>query len=142
MKKNTVIVFHLFILVLTACAGTSPTPTPTAIPSATPIPTPEWELVWADEFDLPDGSTPDLNSWNYSTGGGGWGNNELQHYTDRIENAYVEDGTLVIQALAEEYMGRKFTSARLNTMIRAEFTYGRFEARAKLPNTQGIWPAV
>jgi beta-glucanase (GH16 family) len=142
MKKLFLIPVMFFGLLLVACTSPTPDPTRTAIPSATPIPTPTWELVWADEFDLPDGATPDLNTWNYSKGGGGWGNNELQHYTDRLENAYVEDGMLVIQARAEEYMGRKFTSARLNTMVRAEFAYGRFEARAKLPNTQGIWPAI
>jgi len=134
---------------LTACGGPitrQPVQPPTfaPVPSATPIPEPQWTLVWADEFDLPDGSQPDPQFWNYSTGTGtgGWGNNEQQFYTDRIENAFIEDGMLVIQALDEQYMGAKFTSARVNTMVKAEFTYGRFEARARLPNTQGIWPAI
>ena len=66
----------------------------------------------------------------------------MQYYTDRLDNAFIEDGMLVIQALEEEYLGRKYSSPRINTMVKAEFTYGRFEARAKLPNTQGIWPAI
>ncbi|HBY07184.1 MAG TPA: glycosyl hydrolase family 16 [Chloroflexi bacterium] len=141
-------IFFPFLLLMSAfligSCSTVDTPEPIAspVPTETPIPTPGWTLVWADEFDLPDGSTPDLNTWNYSKGGTGWGNNELQFYTDRPENAFIEDGMLVIQAQAEEYMGRKYTSARINTMVRAEFTYGRIEARAKLPNTQGIWPAI
>jgi beta-glucanase (GH16 family) len=101
-------------------------------------------LVWADEFDLPDGSRLDPEFWNYSigTGNGGWGNSEWQFYTDRVENSFIEDGKLVIQALEEQHMGAKYTSARVNTMVKAEFAYGRFEARAKMPNTQGIWPAI
>jgi len=112
--------------------------------SESPSPDPAWMLVWADEFDLADGSRLDPEFWNYSlgTGNGGWGNNESQVYTDRIENSFIENGTLVIQALEEQHMGAKYTSARVNTMVKAEFAYGRFEARAKLPNTQGIWPAI
>jgi beta-glucanase (GH16 family) len=107
-------------------------------------PGPEWTLVWADEFDLPDGSRLNPEFWNYATGtgSGGWGNNESQYYTDRIENSFIEDGKLVIQALEEAHMGAQYTSARVNTMGKKDFLYGRFEARAKLPNTQGIWPAI
>jgi beta-glucanase (GH16 family) len=104
--------------------------------------TPGWRLTWSDEFDLPDGSPPDPENWNHSTGGDGWGNSELQTYTDHIENAYIENGMLVIQAIEEDYMGRHYTSARLNTMVWHEFQYGRIEVRARLPNTQGIWPAI
>ena len=104
-------------------------------------PTPGYALVWADEFDQPDGSPPDPARWNYSTGGSGWGNGELQYYTDDPTNAYIEDGMLVIKAEQETYMGRDYTSARLNTMVKGTWTYGRFEIRARLPNTQAIWPA-
>jgi beta-glucanase (GH16 family) len=144
MLKILFPVFLLTIALLNSACSANPAPEPTASATFTPTstPIPEWALVWADEFDLPDGSTPDLNTWNYSTGGNGWGNNELQVYTDRPENVFIEKGMLVIQALEEQYMGRKYTSARINTMVRAEFTYGRFEVRAKLPNTQGIWPAI
>ena len=101
-----------------------------------------WDLVWSDEFVLPDGSPPDPANWNYSTGGNGWGNGELQNYTDRLENAHIEDGMLVISALEETYMGRRYTSARLNSVVKREFQYGRIEVRARLPNTPGIWPAI
>ena len=143
MKTKLVFLCVSCALILSACAGIGTAElTVTPIPTETPIPTPEWNLIWADEFDLPDGSTPDLNTWNYSKGGNGWGNGELQYYTDRLENVYIEDGMLVIEALEEQYMGRKYSSARLNTIVRAEFQYGRFEIRAKLPTTQGIWPAI
>ncbi len=100
-----------------------------------------WSLVWADEFDQPDGSPPDPEKWGFDTGGGGWGNNELQYYTSRPENVRIEDGHLVIEAREEEYEGKDYTSARLLTKDRHTWTYGRFEARIRLPRGQGIWPA-
>jgi beta-glucanase (GH16 family) len=112
-------------------------------PAPTITPTPEgWKLAWADEFDAPDGSAPDSAKWNFSTGGGGWGNAEMQYYTDRIENAYIEDGSLVIEAREEEGFGFPYTSVRINTLGKGDWTYGRFEVRAKLPYGQGIWPAI
>lgn len=144
MHKTILAILLCTLLGLTACASAPLPPIQTIVSSATPPPIPTWTLVWADEFDLADGSQLDPEFWNYSkgTGSGGWGNNESQLYTDRVENAFVEDGMLVIQAIEERYMGAKYTSARVNTMVKAEFRYGRFEVRAKLPNTQGIWPAV
>jgi beta-glucanase (GH16 family) len=139
-KTLKAILFIGFFWVLAACSTPSQTISPTQ--TVLPTPTPGWTLVWSDEFDLPDGSAPDPNNWNFSTGGNGWGNAESQYYSNRTENAFIENGMLVIQALSEEYMGKKYTSARLNTMVKAEFQYGRFEAWAKLPNTQGIWPAI
>src|SRR5690606_7574684 len=105
-----------------------------------------WTLVWSDEFDAPDGSRPDPAKWVYDLGGGGWGNEELQTYTDRVENAVIRDGHLVITARAERFTGgdgitREFTSARLKTLGRFAQTYGRFEARIQVPRGQGIWPA-
>ena len=100
-----------------------------------------YSLVWNDEFARPDASSPDPKKWNYSTGGSGWGNSELECYTDRNENSFVENGMLVIRAVQEEYMGCQYTSARLNTLSKGEWKYGRFEIRAKLPTAQGIWPA-
>ncbi len=150
MKKRTLVIF-LCVLGVTACSSLgvpepplTPSPTQTPVPTEISSPGPEWELVWQDEFDLPDGSQLDPAYWNYSTGtgNGGWGNNESQFYTERIDNVFIEDGKLVIQAVEEQYMGAKFTSARVNTMVKTEFTYGRFEARAKMPNTPGIWPAI
>ncbi len=117
-----------------------PTATPTPIATATPIG--GWRLVWADEFDAPDGSPVDPTKWSFNTGAGGWGNGEWQHYTDRLDNAVIEDGALVIKALREDYLGSRYTSARLVTRGKGDWLYGRFEIRAKLPYGQGIWPAI
>ena len=115
----------------------------------TPGPSPEpgkWSLAWGDEFDGPTGSRPDQSRWTYDRGGSGWGNEELQTYTDRLQNAVVRDGVLVITARAESFTGtdgipRSYTSARLKTQSHFAQTYGRFEARMHLPRGQGIWPA-
>jgi TonB family protein len=105
-----------------------------------------WALVWSDEFNGPNGSPPDPAKWTLETGGNGWGNNELEYYTDRPQNAYQQDGNLVIKVLAEKYTGadgvtRNYTSARLKTQAKFTQTQGRFEARIKIPRGQGIWPA-
>jgi beta-glucanase (GH16 family) len=100
-----------------------------------------WELVWSDEFDR--GPLPDPAKWDYDVGGHGWGNHELQFYTRaRPENARVEDGRLIIEARREKWEGRDYTSARLVTKGRADWTYGRFEIRARLPLGRGTWPAI
>lgn len=102
-----------------------------------------WTLVWADEFDQPDGSAPDPQKWTYDLGRGdhGWGNNELQYYTARTNNARIERGQLIIEAHAESFGGCDYTSARLKTQGLAAWTGGRMEARLRLPHGPGIWPA-
>jgi len=95
------------------------------------------ELVWFDEFDV-DGA-PNPTNWGYDLGDGGWGNGELQNYTNSLNNSIVENGVLKIIALAE---GSGYTSARLKSEGLYEFTYGRVEVRAKLPAAQGTWPAI
>jgi beta-glucanase (GH16 family) len=102
---------------------------------------PGWKLVWSDEFSQAENSKPDATKWGYDMGGGGWGNNELQYYTDRTQNARIEGGQLVIEARAEKFEERNHTSARLLTKNKASWTYGRIEARIKIPRGQGIWPA-
>lgn len=99
-----------------------------------------YNLVWSDEFN---GSTIDSNNWTFEigTGSGGWGNNELQYYTNRSENARIENGNLVIEARRESYGGMNYTSARLKSQGKKSFKYGRIEARIKLPMGQGLWPA-
>jgi beta-glucanase (GH16 family) len=94
--------------------------------------------VWNDEFD---GGEIDLTNWTYDIGGWGWGNGEAQYYTDRPENARVENGLLVIEARQEQFEGSYYTSARLKTQGLREFQYGRFEARIKVPEGAGLWPA-
>jgi beta-glucanase (GH16 family) len=96
-------------------------------------------LIWAEEFDYT--GIPDPAKWNRETGGGGWGNNELQYYTDSETNAYVENGVLTITAREEQVGGRDYTSARITTQNKFDFKYGRIEARIKLPYGQGMWPA-
>jgi beta-glucanase (GH16 family) len=105
-----------------------------------------WSLVWGDEFDGPSGSAVDGAKWTAEVGGGGWGNNELEYYTSRLQNAYQSGGSLVIKAIKEHYTGpdkvtREYTSARLITKNKFSQQYGRFEARIKIPFGQGIWPA-
>ena len=105
-----------------------------------------WSLVWSDEFDGPSGSAVDSSKWSFDIGGNGWGNNELETYTDRTVNAHVEGGLLVIKALKETFTGtdgitRNYTSARLLTKNKFTQAYGRFEARIKIPYGQGLWPA-
>ena len=105
-----------------------------------------YTLVWSDEFNGKNGSLPDASKWTYDIGGSGWGNHELEYYTNRPENARIEDGNLVITARQETYAGPDgakfdYTSARLKTQGLFSQAYGRFEARIKLPAGQGMWPA-
>jgi beta-glucanase (GH16 family) len=101
-----------------------------------------FKLVFADDFEGSAGTPPDPTKWVFETGGGGFGNNELEYYTARPENASLDGrGMLVITARAESYMGSKYTSARLKTAGMFEHTYGRYEARLRIPKGQGIWPA-
>jgi beta-glucanase (GH16 family) len=115
-------------------------------PPRTPHPLAGWTLAWSDEFYSPDGSSPDINKWTFDVGGNGWGNHELEYYTKRLENARIEKGNLVITARKESYTGddgvtRDYTSARLRTQGLFAQAYGRFEARIKIPEGQGMWPA-
>jgi beta-glucanase (GH16 family) len=138
MRLNLQSVFLLIALLVSALAagqtsGASPTP-------------PQWTLVWSDEFNGPNGSAVDASKWVTETGGNGWGNDELEYYTSRPQNAYQQNGNLVIKVLQEKYTGsdgvtKNYTSARLKTLGKFTQTYGRFEARIKIPRGQGIWPA-
>ncbi|HEU4710714.1 MAG TPA: glycoside hydrolase family 16 protein [Pyrinomonadaceae bacterium] len=100
-----------------------------------------WQLVWSDEFDYT--GLPDSSKWRYDVGGHGWGNKELQNYTDRRqENARVENGVLIIEARRDGGKANPYTSARIVTKTKGDWTYGRFEVRAKLPSGRGTWPAI
>ncbi|MGA2176836.1 MAG: glycoside hydrolase family 16 protein [Verrucomicrobiota bacterium] len=133
--KATGMFFCLTAAVVPLMAAKEPTSPATAAPAA------GWRLVWSDEFNQPDGSAPDPAKWGYDTGASGWGNNELEYYTSRTNNARIQDGKLVIEARKENLGGKNITSARLLTMGKGSWTYGRFEARIKIPRGQGIWPA-
>ena len=157
MKKGKLNVGVLLIVGLLAMsqfqpytdAQTTPEETPTPEVTATPetdIPMPidaddipeGWFLLWNDEFS---GTEINKQNWFYDTGGNGFGNNELQYYTDSPKNSYVEDGNLVIQALEEDYLGLNYTSAKLRTLVLQEWMYGRIDIRAKLSYGKGLWPA-
>jgi beta-glucanase (GH16 family) len=101
----------------------------------------DWQLVWSDEFNQPDGSSPNSTNWTYDIGAGGYGNNELEYYTSRTNNARIENGNLVIEADQEDYGGSSYTSARMKTEGLFSIQYGRIEARINIPRGQGIWPA-
>lgn len=99
-------------------------------------------MVFSDEFNT--NGAPDSSKWGYETGNGedGWGNKELQYYTNRPQNVKVQDGVLRITAIKEIYMGSSYTSARLLTRGKYSFKYGRIEIRAKFPAGVGTWPAA
>lgn len=131
---RTMMLIGAFVMGLSVAAQTAPPPPPS------------WKLVWSDEFNGPNGARVDSSKWVAETGGGGWGNDELEYYTSRPQNASQENGNLVIKVLQEKYTGadgvtRNYTSARLKTLGKFSQTYGRFEARIKIPHGQGIWPA-
>jgi len=144
-RYQKLILLSIIMLLLFSCS-VPPSPIPTSVPptpTMTPEPTPEWErpgwtLIWHDEFE---GEELDPEKWVAEIGGHGWGNNEYQFYTDRPENVRLEDGKLVIEARDEFFIRRHYTSGRIKTQGLFTFTYGRVEARMKLPYGQGIWPA-
>jgi beta-glucanase (GH16 family) len=131
-------------LVLLAALSTLPACTRSHSATASP---PSWTLTFADEFNAPAGTPPDLSKWGYDLGGHGWGNNELQCYTSSTRNAFHDgQGNLVIRALKEPTTddkgnAREYSSARILTKGTFAQTYGRFEARLKTPRGKGIWPA-
>jgi beta-glucanase (GH16 family) len=107
---------------------------------STPDSYPGMTLVWRDEFS---GNSLDQNVWNYETGNNnGWGNNELEYYTNSSKNAFVSNGNLIIEARKEPVGGFNYSSARLTTQNKKSFTYGRVDIRAKLPKGKGVWPAL
>jgi len=152
--KKLVLSAILCLLLLSACGNPTTVTTPeiTSPETATPgADLPGWKLVWRDEFDGPAGTGPDTQKWQFDLGGQGWGNNEWELYTKLPENAALTgEGALAITARAIEeplansecwYRPCLYTSARLKTQGLFEVTYGRVEARLKLPYGQGVWPA-
>lgn len=152
LKFSNTLLCGAFLATLSACGGGLQTPLNTE--AQTPAQSvdaslPGWTLVWQDEFNTP--GLPDSSKWVYDTeyNQRGWWNGELQYYSaNRLENARVADGKLLITARQErltsasDYGNQNYTSARLMTRGKASWTYGRFEIRAKLPCTLGTWPAI
>jgi beta-glucanase (GH16 family) len=108
---------------------------------STPMTYPGYTLAWNDEFS---GSSLDLTSWNQEIGNGqgGWGNNELEYYTNSTKNTFVSNGNLIIEARKESISGFNYSSGRMTTQNKKNFTFGRIDIRAKLPVGKGIWPAL
>jgi PKD repeat protein len=96
--------------------------------------------IWFDEFNV--NGAPDTSKWGYDLGAGGWGNNELEYYTNRSQNVLVSGGTLKINTIKESYSGSNYTSARILSKGKFSFKYGKVEFRAKFPTGAGTWPAV
>jgi len=136
----------IVFLVITCSSNNTDLSNPMEVPTQTPYLIGEdLSLIWSDEFDY-EGS-PDIDKWHHQTiapNNGSWWNGELQHYTDRLENSYVNNGTLKIKAKKEQYefdgFSKSYTSARLNSKF--SFRYGRIDVRAKLPKGSGTWPAI
>jgi beta-glucanase (GH16 family) len=138
MPKNLYKMLFAIVLLISAVSAAQTAPTQPSRPG--------WTLTWSDEFNAPDNSPVDSSKWVSETGGNGWGNQELEYYTTRLDNAFHQGGNLVIKVLQEKFTGsdaitRDYTSARLKTAGKFSQRYGRFEARIKIPKGQGIWPA-
>jgi beta-glucanase (GH16 family) len=124
-------------VVLVGCGGAATNTDIKSVDVTSPVE--DWVMVWNDEFDS---ASIDSSKWSYEVNCDGGGNNEQQCYTDSSDNSFLADGNLNIVALqAEEGAAKPFTSARMVTQYKADFKYGRFEMRAKLPQGQGTWPA-
>tara|TARA_X000001036_G_scaffold413840_1_gene428500 strand:- start:1761 stop:2642 length:882 start_codon:yes stop_codon:yes gene_type:complete len=144
MKNLFIFQLKLFLIAfLISCAETNDTVEENNINNEWDIE--GWNLVWQDEFNR---DSLDLTKWSPETGGHGWGNNELQYYTDSDSNSYVENGNLVLKAeVVPQGIGsskglRYYSSARLRTYGKGDWKYGRIEVKAKVASGQGIWPAI
>jgi beta-glucanase (GH16 family) len=145
LKPIRIVFFVLIAIISSFCSSKSNSNNNPAPPPPPPPPPPVYEWlfettpVWSDEFNT-DG-LPDASKWGYDVGGTGWGNNELQYYTNAL-NATVSNGKLKIEARKENYSGKSYTSARMVTKNKADWLYGRFEIKARLPKGRGSWPAI
>lgn len=130
-------------VLISACGTEEPVPRqPVVVEPEAPVAPLERTLIWSDEFEAAAKTPIDASKWVHDVGGDGWGNEQLEFNTDRVDNAHHDgDGHLAIVARKETYRGRAYTSARINTQGRFSRQYGRIEARIRLPRGQGIWPA-
>jgi len=134
--RKTIASYSLCLIVITAFSfilSCKTVPKPASSSTGT---IPGYQLVWSDEFN---GNAVDTTSWNFEIGGQGWGNHEQEYY--QPNNATVNDGNLIITGRKEDVGANHYTSSRMTTQGKHEFTYGRIEARIKMPVGQGFWPA-
>ncbi len=133
------------VLILSSCAGKKDTPQPSYTAPIAVVPVDKsWSFettpVFADEFN--NSGKPDSSKWAYDIGGGGWGNNELEYYTNAASNASVANGILTITTKKEAFNNMNYTSARLISKGAGAMLYGRVEVNAKIPAGRGMWPAI
>lgn len=137
IRKIKILLPVFFLVLVNNCA--SQTNEPKSSNDSTTLP--GYQLVWSDEFS--SNGLPDSTKWSYDVAAPGWVNNEAQAYTNkRQENARVENGKLIIEARLDNFQNNPYSSARIVTKFRGDWTYGRFEVRAKLPYGKGTWPAI
>lgn len=139
---------YLVLFALMSCGQSNTTKNKTAESTASSASSSAgYVLTWSDEFNGSDNSAPDASKWNYDIGigpdGDGWGNDELQYYTDSRDNSFIENGNLVIEARTDNIAGTSmnYTSARITTTGKFEQKYGKVEARIKVPEGSNMWPA-
>jgi beta-glucanase (GH16 family) len=141
MRKLNFLIYALFSLAALSCSKKQ-----TVLPPYVPVKQPDKVYTfdtnpsWSDEFET-DGA-PDPNKWGYDTGGGGWGNHELEYYTNTTSNASIANGVLAITAKKEVMSGMNYTSSRMVSKTPSDLLYGRIEVKAKLPAGTGTWPAI
>jgi len=145
-KKEILTAFAIVVVGLSGCSKGTDEGGPVYVPPvpAGPPVDKNWSFettpAWADEFT--NSGAPLSANWDYDTGGGGWGNNELEYYTNTTNNASVANGLLTITAKKESMGGMGYTSSRMVTRGKLDALYGRFEIKAKLPAGKGTWPAI
>ena len=140
MKRKilSMIILMQFAIISISFASCSKDDSTTA-PKDTIPEIPGYTLVWNDEFD---GQYINPDKWSWEINGDGGGNNELQYYTAQPTNSFIDNGKLIIKAIKENYSGKEYTSARLRTLNKGDWLYGRIEVSAKIPTGRGTWPAI
>ncbi len=136
MKNLNILKLTTLLLVVALVASSASTSAVIATAPRSPAEQTGWQLVWSDEFN---GPAIDTSNWGYELGY--VRNNEQQYYTNRPENARIENGNLLIEARRESYAGYAYTSASLTSQNKRQFQYGRWEMRGRIPTPSGSWPA-
>ncbi|SHN25083.1 glycoside hydrolase family 16 protein [Mucilaginibacter sp. OK098] len=141
MKKSNFILFLCLASGMLSCSKKQAVLPPFVPVTQTPkVYTFDTIAAWADEFDT--NGAPDPNKWGYDVGGGGWGNHELEYYTNTVNNASITNGILTITAKKESIGGMNYSSSRMVSKASNDLLYGRIEVKAKLPVGKGTWPAI